>query len=188
MRPELWAVWMWVTTATVHSGPISGPQQPCKLGGGTFCRWRSQEAKRANCWLEITPPRKSQGKNLNPVRFTQSTCLGFLRQAFVVVRLLSSVWLYNLMDCSTPGSSILHCLLEFAQIYVHWIRDADHLILWLPPPPFSFYLQAFPVSRLFPVSQLFPSGGQSLEAALPLVFPMNIQGWFPLGLTSLISL
>ena len=80
MQPELWAVWMWVTTATVHAGPISGPQKPCKLGGGTFCRWRSREAKRANCWLEITPPRKRRGKNLNPVWFTQSACLGFLWQ------------------------------------------------------------------------------------------------------------
>ena len=162
MRPELWAVWMWVTTATVHSGPISGPQQPCKLGGGTFCRWRSQEAKRANCWLEITPPRKSQGKNLNPVRFTQSTCLGFLRQAFVVVRLLSSVWLYNLMDCSTPGSSILHCLLEFAQIYVHWIRDADHLILWLPPPPLLLLPSGFPSIQVV-----------SSESALPIRGPKS---------------
>ena len=28
------------------------------------------------------------------------------------------------MDCSTPGSSVLHCLLEFAQIHVHWVGDA----------------------------------------------------------------
>ena len=28
------------------------------------------------------------------------------------------------MDCSTPGSSVLHCLLGFAQIHVFWISDA----------------------------------------------------------------
>ena len=27
------------------------------------------------------------------------------------------------MDCITPGSPVLHCLLDFAQIHVHRIRD-----------------------------------------------------------------
>ena len=54
--------------------------------------------------------------------------------------------------------------------------------------PFSC-LQSFPASQSFLMSQLFASGGQSTEAsALASVLPMNIQGWFPLGLTSLISL
>ena len=39
------------------------------------------------------------------------------------------------------------------------------------------------------MSQLFESGGQSIEAsASALVLPMNIQGWFPIGLTGWISL
>ena len=46
-------------------------------------------------------------------------------------------------------------------------------------------LQSFPTS----VSRLFASGGQSIEVwASTSVLPMNIQGWFPLGLTGLISL
>ena len=50
-------------------------------------------------------------------------------------------------------------------------------------------LQYFPASGSFPVSQLFASGGQSFgTSALASVFPMNIQSWFPLGLTGLISL
>ena len=54
--------------------------------------------------------------------------------------------------------------------------------------PFSSCLQSFPASGSFPMSQLFTSGGQSLEAsASASVLPMNIQGWFPLGLTGLIS-
>ena len=32
--------------------------------------------------------------------------------------------LYNPMDCTSPVSSVLHCLLEFAQIHVHWVSDA----------------------------------------------------------------
>ena len=54
--------------------------------------------------------------------------------------------------------------------------------------PFSC-LQSFPASGSFPMSQSFTSGGQSIGVSAPaLVLPVNIQGWFPLGLTSLISL
>ena len=55
--------------------------------------------------------------------------------------------------------------------------------------PFSSCPQSFPIARSFPMSWLFTSGGQSTGAsASASVLPMNIQGWFPLGLTSLISL
>ena len=52
---------------------------------------------------------------------------------------------------------------------------------------FSFSLQSFPASGSFPMSQLFASDGQSIGASAS-VLPMNIQDWFPLALTSLISL
>ena len=55
--------------------------------------------------------------------------------------------------------------------------------------PFSSCLQSFPASGSFPKSQLFASGVRSIEASvLASVLPMNSQGWFPLGLTGLISL
>ena len=50
-----------------------------------------------------------------------------------------------------------------------------------------FCLPSFPASVSFLMNRLFTSGGQSIEAsALASVFPMNIQGWFHLGLTGLI--
>ena len=52
--------------------------------------------------------------------------------------------------------------------------------------PFSC-LQSFSDSGSFPVSRLFASGGQSIGASAS-VLPVNIQDWFPLGLTDLISL
>ena len=52
---------------------------------------------------------------------------------------------------------------------------------------FSSCLQSFPASGSFPVSQLFTLGGQSIGASAS-VLPMNIQGWFPLGLIHAISL
>ena len=90
-------------------------------------------------------------------------------------------------DCSIPGFPVLHQLLEFAQTQVH-------LVQWCHPAilssvfPFSCP-QSFPASVSFPVSRLFASSGQSTGAsASASVLPRNIQGWFPLGLTGLISL
>jgi len=55
--------------------------------------------------------------------------------------------------------------------------------------PFSSYLPSFPASGSFPGSQFFTSGDHSIGAsASTLVLPMNIQDWFPLGLTGWISL
>ena len=56
--------------------------------------------------------------------------------------------------------------------------------------PFSSCPQSFPASGSFPMSRLFTSGGQSIGAsASASVLPgLNIQGWFPLGLSGLISL
>ena len=53
--------------------------------------------------------------------------------------------------------------------------------------PFSSYLQSFPASGSFQMSQFFTSGGQSIGASASFL-PMNIQDWFPLELTGLISL
>ena len=54
---------------------------------------------------------------------------------------------------------------------------------------FSSYPQSFPASESFPMSWLFILGGQRTDAlASASVLPINIQGWFPLGLTDLISL
>ena len=54
--------------------------------------------------------------------------------------------------------------------------------------PFSC-AQSFPASGSFPLNQLFVSDGQSIGASVSSsVLPMDIQGWFPLGLTDLISL
>ena len=92
--------------------------------------------------------------------------------------------LCNLVDCRMPGSSVLHHLPEFAQIHVHWVSD----VIWpshpLPPlSPFAFNLSQH--QGLFQWVGSFASGGQSIGASAS--FPlMNIQGWFPLGLTGLI--
>ena len=55
--------------------------------------------------------------------------------------------------------------------------------------PFFSHLQSFPASGSFQESQFFTSGGQSIGvSASASALPMNIQDWFPLGLTGWISL
>ena len=55
--------------------------------------------------------------------------------------------------------------------------------------PLSYCLQSFPAPGSFPVSQFFASGGQSIGVSVSVsILPVNCQGWFPLGLTGLISL
>ena len=55
--------------------------------------------------------------------------------------------------------------------------------------PFSSCLESFSASGSFPMSRLLASGAQSIRAsASASVLPLNIQDWFPLGLSALLSL
>ena len=92
------------------------------------------------------------------------------------------------MNHSTPGFPVHHQLSESTQTRVHQVGDS---ILPSHPlsSPFSSCPQSFPASESYPKSQFFASGGQSIGvSASASVFPMNVEGLFPLGLTALISL
>ena len=95
--------------------------------------------------------------------------------------------LCNPTDCSTPGFlsfTTSWTLLKFMSI--ESVMLSSHFILCRP---LLFLPSVFPSIRVFSVSQLFASGGQSIEAQASASIPsMNIQGWFPLGLTGLIPL
>ena len=98
----------------------------------------------------------------------------------------------NTMDYKMPGFPVLHYLPEFAQTHVHWVSWC-HPTISSSVIPFPSCLQSFPASESFPMSWLFSSGGQSIRASVTIehwmsVLPMNIQDWFPLGLTGVISL
>ena len=88
-----------------------------------------------------------------------------------------------------------HARLSYPSLSPKVFSDSCSLSQWFQPTIsssvtlFSSHPQSFSTSGYFPMSWLFASGGQSFEAsALASVLPMNIQGWFPLGLTDLISL
>ena len=105
----------------------------------------------------------------------------------VAVQSLSHVGLWDPMDCSMPGFPVLHYVPECSNACA--LSQWCHPTIWSSAIPFSSCPQSFPASGSFPTSQLFASGGQSTGASASVsVLPMNIQDWFPLGLTGLISL
>ena len=111
----------------------------------------------------------------------------FITALFSVVQSLSHVQFCDSVDLNTPGFPVLHHLPVFAQTHVHRVKWC-HLTISSSVIPFSPCLQSFSASGSFPMSQFFTSGGQSIGiSALALVLPMNIQDWFPLGWTGLIS-
>ena len=91
------------------------------------------------------------------------------------------------MDCSMPGF--------WFPLSPRVCSNSCPLSQWCYPTisssvaPFSSCSQSLPASGSFSMSQFFTSGGQTIGASASVsVFPMNIQGWFFLGLTGLIPL
>ena len=106
----------------------------------------------------------------------------------VAVHSPSYIWLFatpwTIAHQAPLSSTVSWTLLEFTS--TKSVMLSNHLIFYCP---LLLYLQSFLASGSFPMSWLFPSGGQNTGAsASASVPPLNIQGWFPLGLTILISL
>ena len=110
-------------------------------------------------------------------------CITYLYKILVVVQSLNHVWPHGLqhtrLPCPSPCPRVR--------------PNSCPLIWWYHPTisssviPFSFCLQSFPASGSLPMRWLLASGGQSIGASAS-VLPVSFQGWFPLGLSSFISL
>ena len=107
---------------------------------------------------------------------------------------------FFLFGCSVVSDSLQphglhHASLPSPSLFPRVCSNSCPLSWWCHPIisssaiPFSSCPQSFPASGSFPLSWLFASGGRRIGASTSAsVLPMNIQGWFPLGLTGLISL
>ena len=101
----------------------------------------------------------------------------------IVVQSLRCIWLF------APQNARLPCSPQSLGV----CSDSYPLSQWCCltissfVTPLSFGLQPLLALGSFSMSWLFTSGGQSVGTSAS-ALPMNIQGWFPLGLTSLISL
>ena len=106
----------------------------------------------------------------------------------IVVQLLNCVWLFvtSWTAALQTSLSLTVCwrLLKLVSIESVMLSTISSSVT-----SFSSCPQSFPASGSFLMSRLFISCGQSIGAwASASVLQMNTQGWFPLGLTSLISL
>ena len=95
--------------------------------------------------------------------------------------------LYDPMNCSLPGFPVLAISWSSPKLLsIESVMPSNRLILCRP---LLLLPSIFPSIRVFSMSWLFTSDGQSIGvSASASVLPMNIQNWFPLGLTDLASL
>ena len=112
-----------------------------------------------------------------PTLFNSRFCLSFLFSCSV-------------LSDSFPLHGLQHARLPWPPLSLGVCSNSCPLSQWCRPvisfsvTPFSSCSQSFSAPGSFPVGQLFISGGQSIGAsASASVLPMNIQGWFPLGVT-----
>ena len=98
----------------------------------------------------------------------------------------SYVWLFAVPWIAAWRASLSLTISQFAQTHVDWVSDAIEPSLFLLPA----FLPAFNLSQREDLFQWVGSscGQSNWASASALVLPMNIQGWFPLGLTGLLSL
>ena len=101
---------------------------------------------------------------------------------------------HSVMSNSLPPHGLQHGRLPCPSPTPRVCSNSCALSQWCHPIisssviPFSSCLQSFPASGFFPISWFFASSGQSIgTSSSALVLPMNIQNWFSLGLTGLIS-
>ena len=150
--------------------------------------WRSESV----VCIHISPPSSTSQPNPHATHLGHLRARNWAPSALEQVPTCGSVaqsrpTLCDPMGCSTPGFLVFQHLPDSVQTNVHWVSDAiqpSH-----PLSSFSFCLQSFSGSGSFPIYWLSASGGQSMGvSASASVLSNNIQGWFPLGLTDLISL
>ena len=147
----------------------------------TFC-YERRRSKRFKIYFISFKEHKNESKQSLWVSPFMSIIVFSSVQSFSHVHVFETPWIAgHQASLSITNSQSLLKLMS-----IESVTPSNNLILCYP----LFLLpQSFPASGSFPMSQFFASGGQSIGvSASASVFPMNIQDWFPLGLTGLISL
>ena len=167
-----------------HSNPSLCPKHCCQNCWTWPVLWRPTALSRTNTKKRcLFHHRESKYKGKNS-RDTQNN-----KQVWPVPFSCSvasnSLWPHGMKQTKSPCSSP-----------TLWVYSNSCPLSWWRHPtisssvvPFSSCFQSFPASGSFQMNQLFASGGQSIGvSASASVLPINIQEWFLLGLTGLISL
>ena len=143
------------------------------IAGRFFTSWATRETKKS-CLMKVKEESEKVGLKLS-IQKTKVMALGPI-----------SWWQIEGGKIGSSDRFYFLGLLELTQTHCPsswWC----HPTISSSVVPFSSCPQSFPASGSSPVSQLFTSGGQNIGTSAS-VLPVNIQGWFPLRLTGLISL
>ena len=159
-----------------------------------WIREKDSRAKTSNSFKR-SKTNKQTNKKVQNRKYKKARCPLFQQEIFI-----QHLWVLLLLFCCSVvfNSANPWTAARQAPLSLTISRSLFKLMfikLWCHPTmsssdvPFFSRLQSFPGSGSFPIRWPFASGGQSIGAsALASVLPMNIQDWFPLELTDLISL
>ena len=156
-------------------------------GTSQTVQWFRLHASKAECrfdlWLGAKIPHAMQGSKKK--KNDSGKYLKELKAPFNSVQFSCSV-----VSSSLPSRALPHARLPCPSPTPGVYSNSCPLSQWCHPTisfsvvHLSFCLQSSPASGSFPMSQFFASGGESIAvSASAWVLPMNIQDWFPLGLT-----
>ena len=111
----------------------------------------------------------------------------YIKDIYICISSVQLLTHVKLLDYRTPGFPVHHQLLKFTQTHFYWIGDAIQLSHPLSSP--LLLPSIFKSIRVFSNESVLHIRCQSIGvSASASVLPMNIQDWFPLGWTGLISL
>ena len=133
---------------------------------------RAQNCKLSKVGIPKEPEKKSSLALLQLPG--EVRCPGLKGRVFIAIfellnPVLNPVWLCDLMDCSIPGFPVLHYLLEFDQIHIHWVGNAIQ-----PFPPLS--PSSPPALNLSQHQGLFQWAGSVHQVAKVQGFPGSSDG------------
>ena len=186
--------WLWILPDGAHAAQAKMHAREKDSGGGNAWRllltfpnfpdwwWLSSSMflTRTSCY-KITHVNGYYGAWAGWVVSVSVLPLTFMLFSHSVM--LDSLPSYGLQYATLPSPSPSPWVCSNLCPLSHWC----HPTISSSVAPFSSRFHSVPASGSFPMSRLFASGGQSIRASAS-VLPMNIQGWFTLGLTGLISL
>ena len=189
--------------ASTNSVTSSGVGDPALRGlfsklRNTSTNWVAKPILSSKIWVSPIQNHSSPPKFLN---FKSNlSFLFFQSQGWYLIPVVAASMVQLLFNCSVMSNSLLlhglqHARLPCPSPSPGAYANSCPLSRWCHPTisssvvPFSSCLRSFPASGSFLMSWPFASGDQSIGASVSAsILPMNIQDWFPLGLTDLISL
>ena len=142
----------------------------------THIHWVDDDIQPSGLLLPSSPP---------ALNLSQFQCWFFSPAQFSHSVMSNSLQPHGLQHARLPCPSLIPRACSNSCPWSRWC----HPTISSSVVPLSYCLQSFPASGSYPMSQFFAESGQIIGvSASASVLPMNIQHWFPLGLTGLIFL